>query len=145
MVKPTNALLSMDDFSRLFRRQFYLQKGKGHCRKDMYYPAKKINPGVKSKYWIMMVFISTAERYGFTQNEIIEELKVPPSEFNIIRKHLLNLLESCRDDELSRMVEVKSGLVHNTIFYNLNIKPHVNQNTQNGRGETYKSKSFKIS
>lgn len=116
-------LLTMREFRECFRKQFQFQKGKGGMRQGRYYTAYNQERGLKTDTWAMIVFIHTAGLYGFERTEIIAELNIRSSLYDVLQQSIPEILSNkCEDVNLHVICTTKMKLVKNSIRYTHRIK-----------------------
>lgn len=108
--------IPFEDFIFCFRKQFSFQTGKGGKRISKYYTANNQEQGLKNDQWAIMVFIHTGTVYGFTDSEMLEELKIRTSIYERLKQEVTNALKPDYPDQILReKIMTKIGLVKNCI------------------------------
>lgn len=109
-------LLPFDDYITCFRKQFIFQIGKGGRRISKYYTAKNQEQGLKNDQWAIMIFIYLGKLYGFSDDELNDELGIRESLYDLLKEELLNVIKpDYADHNLHKKVVCKIGLVRNYI------------------------------
>lgn len=133
------ALLTIEDFVFCIRKQILFQRGRGGNRHKMYYTdynhelvyAKRFGYNREAKQadkigdeWGMIVFIHCARRYGFKEDEIRTELKLPMWKYVRICKQIARVVSGrCENELVCILVKNKIKLVQNSVRYFFNVKP----------------------
>ncbi len=118
--------LTFADYLCCFKKQFVFQKGHGGRRISGYYTALNSEQGLKNDMWAMMVMIYTGNNFGFTDLEILDELRIKTSLYKVLKEEVLNVIHhSYPDKNLHRKVKIKIGLVNNAMFYTHKVRPVV--------------------
>ena len=133
------ALLTIEDFVFCIRKQIFFQRGRGGNRHKMYYTAynhelvyaKRFEYNWEAKQankigdeWGMIVFIYCARRYGFNEDEIKKELKLPSWKYRRVCNQITNVVSGrCENELVCILVKNKIKLVHNSVRYFFNVKP----------------------
>jgi hypothetical protein len=116
-------LLTFDNFITCFRKQFIFQTGKGGRRISRYYTAKNSEQRLKNDQWAIMIFIHLGHQYGFSDIQLLDELKIRKSLYEFLKEEIINVINSnYPDKELHKKVICKMGLVKNHIFYTHGIE-----------------------
>lgn len=106
----------MQEFCTCFRKQFCFQNGKGGNRAGKYFTAFNQERGLKNDRWGMMCFIHLAALYGFTDNQILDELKIRGSMYAILKYKTANIVtKGCEDKQLEKTILNKIALVKNSV------------------------------
>ena len=121
------AILKMEDFVQSFRKQFIFQKKKiNGVSERKYYTAYNSERNLKTDTWAIIVFIRLAPRYGFTPEQIRNELNIKHSLYEVLSNEIPELLSPvCDDKNLRETILVKSGLVRNHILATFKVRPEV--------------------
>jgi hypothetical protein len=111
-----NRQIDFKDFINCFRKQFVFQTGKGGRRISKYYTANNQEQGLKHDKWALMVFIHTGIEYGFTDRQMLEELKIKNKLYEAIKQEVAIAIKSDYPDQILRQkILTKTGLVKNCI------------------------------
>ena len=106
----------MEAFVFCFRKQFLFQNGRGGYRKGKYYTAYNKERGLHNDKWAIMVFIHVAPQYGFQDREIVNELGINKSMFNLLKEEVPKFVSSdCSDHILHITLVNKIALVKNSV------------------------------
>lgn len=117
------AVLLFKDYIICFRKQFLLQKGKGGHRISSYYTNYNQERHLKNDQWAIMVFIYCGSLYGFKDRQMIKELKISKSLFEILKEETpVILCKDYPDKLLNTVLRTKIGLVQNVILANYSVK-----------------------
>lgn len=116
--------LAFDDFVICFRKQFIFQTGRGGRRLSKYYTNYSLEEGRKrDSHRALMVFIYTGKRYGYTANQMLSELKIRDSLYDVLHDEVHKIVaKGYPDKELCRKIKIKIGLVENAVYYTHKIK-----------------------
>ena len=110
--------LSFDEFIACFRKQFIFQVGKGGRRVSKYYTAQNQEQGLKNDQWAIMIFIYLGKLYGFSDDQLNDELNIRESLYDLLKEEVVNVMKpNYHDNLLHRKVMCKIGLVRNYVFY----------------------------
>ena len=116
--------LPFEDFICCFRKQFLWQTGRGGRRISAYYTNFNQQQHLKNDQWGIMVFIHTGTQYGFTDKQMIRELKISKTLYEVLKDETPSVLNNKYPDKLlHKKVTIKVGLVKNTILNNHFVKP----------------------
>lgn len=116
--------LKFEDYIVCFKKQFCLQKGKGGHRISAYYTNYNMQSGLKNDTWGIMVFIHCGLRFGFTDKEMLNELKISSSLYEILKDETPKVLSDKYPDVLlHKRVLAKIGLVNNSVLNTHFVKP----------------------
>lgn len=114
--------LSFKEYVTCFRKQFVFQNGKGGKRICRYYTANNSEQNLKCSEWAIMVFIHCGNKIGFSDPELLQELKIKQKLFDILKLSVQDILypdhhefNDPHDQNLSNKIKVKTGLVENAI------------------------------
>jgi hypothetical protein len=111
-----NHHLDFAKFITCFRKQFTFQAGKGGKRISKYFTAYNQEQGLKNDMWAIMVFIHAGEQYGFTDSEMLDELKIKIKLYQTLKQEVRNALRPDYPDHILRQkILTKTGLVKNCI------------------------------
>ena len=117
------AVLIFHDYIICFRKQFLLQKGKGGHRISAYYTNYNQERHLKNDQWAIMVFIYCGSLYGFKDAQMVKELKISRSLFEILKEETPIILHKDYPDKyLTQVLKTKIGLVQNVILTNHSIR-----------------------
>ena len=115
--------LSFESYIICFKKQFLLQKGRGGRRTCAYYTNYNQQQSLKNDQWGIMVFIHCGGLYGFTDGQMLAELKINKNLYDVLKEETPNILHFTYPDKLlHKMVHVKIGLVKNAVFVNHCVK-----------------------
>lgn len=121
--------LSFCDFIACFRKQFIFQVGKGGRRISPYYTAQNSEQGLKNDKWGIMVFIHTGSQYGFSDLEMMDELKIRKSLYEVLKEEVAAIIKNGHSHNLlHKKIMCKIGLVYNCVFYTHKILAPVEEN-----------------
>ena len=110
------AVLLFKDYIVCFRKQFLLQVGHGGHRISAYYTNYNQERNLKNDQWAIMVFIHCGSLYGFKDNQMLKELKISKSLFDILKEETPSIIHKDYPDKiLNLVVRTKIGLVQNVI------------------------------
>lgn len=116
-------MLTFENFVKCFRKQFIFQIGHGGRRISPYYTAQNAEQGLKNDQWAIMCFIYLGIRYGFSDLQLRDELKIKESLYNFLKEEVENvIIPDYPNKALHRKVVVKIGLVENAINYTHGIQ-----------------------
>jgi len=115
--------LQFEDFISCFRKQFVFQVGHGGRRTSKYYVDQNSERGLKNDQWAIMAFIYTGTLYGFSDEQMFNELKISRSLYEFLKEEAVNVISPDYPDKLlNKNVRCKIGLVRNVIHYKHGIK-----------------------
>ena len=116
--------ITFEDFIYCFKKQFLLQKGKGGQRISPYYTNYNQELKLKNDTWGIMVFIHCGTKFGFTDKEMVEELRIKPSLYEVLKEVTPQVLQyDYPDKRLHVKVKAKINLVNNCVYINFSVKP----------------------
>ena len=108
--------LRFEDFITCFRKQFIFQTGRGGNRICKYYTAHNQEQGLKNDKWAIMVFIHTGNHFGFSDDELQDELHIRFGLYEVLKQEVRDVLSrNYHDKKLREKVKVKIGLVKNCV------------------------------
>ena len=117
------AKLLFVDYIVCFRKQFLFQKGKWGHSVSAYYTNYNQERNLKNDQWAIMVFIYCGTNYGFTDIQMLKELKIRKSLYEILKEETPILLQDDYPDKLlNSVLKIKIGLVQNVILANHSVK-----------------------
>src|SRR5688572_20599733 len=97
--------LDFQDFIACFKKQFVFQKGRGGRRISPYYTNDNYEQGLKTDTWGIITFIYCGSHYGFTDAEMLAELKIKQSLYEVLKESTPAILRRDFDDyELHKKV-----------------------------------------
>lgn len=115
--------LTFDDFITCFRKQFIFQTGRGGRRISRYYTAKNSEQRLKNDQWAIMIFIYLGNQCGFSDLELLDELKIRRPLYEFLKEEVHNVIKAdYHDKALHNKVICKIGLVNNYIRFAHRIK-----------------------
>lgn len=110
--------MTFENFIQCFRKQFIFQTGRGGRRISKYYTNENAEQGLRNDQWAIMTFIYLGNKYGFTDDEMIEELKIKQTLYDFLKEEVWNIINTDYPDVLlRRKVLTKIRLVENCIYY----------------------------
>lgn len=114
--------LTFENFIRCFRKQFIFQVGHGGRRISKYYTNENAEQGLKNDQWGIMVFIHLGIKFGFSDEQMIEELKIKQHLYDFLKEEVWEIVNTDYSDKLlRRKVLTKMGLVENCIYHTYRI------------------------
>lgn len=117
--------LDFADFIICFRKQFVFQKGRGGRRISPYHTAQNYEQGLKCDTWAMIVFIYCGTHYGFSDEEMLAELRIKPSLYEVLKESTPAILKRDYDDYALHMkVITKIKLVYHHIWFTHRVDPY---------------------
>lgn len=116
-------MLSFENFIICFRKQFIFQIGHGGRRISRYYTAQNAEQGLHNDQWAIMCFIYAGTRYGFSDKEMIEELKIKQNLYDVLKEEIWLIVNTnYSDKKLQNKVLCKIKLIENCIAYTHRVK-----------------------
>lgn len=118
-----NRQIDFKDFINCFRKQFVFQTGKSGRRICKYYTWDNWGQGLKNDQWAIMVFIHTGIEYGFTDVEMLEELKIKTKLYEALKHEVAESTKKDYPDRVLRQkILTKIGLVKNCIKLGITLQ-----------------------
>lgn len=129
--------LDFKDFISCFKKQFIFQKGHGGRRVSDYFTAKNYEQGIRNDQWAIMVLIYTGSKYGFSDEQLITELKIKKNLYEFLKEETYNAIQrDYHDKTLHQKIVCKIGLVENCVRYTHHV---TSSNILSCRQENFKS------
>jgi hypothetical protein len=123
LLNPNPMMLTFENFITCFRKQFIFQIGHGGRRISKYYTAQNAEQGLKNDQWGLMCFIYLGAKYGFSDLQLRDELKIKENLYNFLKEEVENVIKpDYQNKALHKKVVSKIGLVENAIYYTHRVK-----------------------